>query len=215
MSRNVTDNIRLKTPLEYAKRLKAMADTGLVYAKDEYEKERYEELLQISLEMMGQESNQSVSELTDFFMPTKDYPTPKVDVRGLVLNDEQKVLMVKEKADGKWSLPGGWGEIGFTASEVIEKEIKEETGLDAQAKRLLAVYDKKCHPHPPQPFYVYKMIFLCEVSGGKLTDAFDIEEAGFFAVDSLPEISTDRILREQIERLHVKVKSDDVMTDFD
>ena len=188
--------------LERIKRVKTLADTGLLYADNEYDKERYEELASISLQLMSITSGQSFSVLQDFFMPVNDYPTPKVDVRGLILNEVNEVLLVKESLDGKWSLPGGWGEVGFTPSEVIRKEIKEETGLDATATRLLAVYDKRCLPHPPQPLYVYKLVFLCEALTGSLSPGFDIVDARYFAMEHLPELSEERILASQIEQVH-------------
>ncbi|MGB3779095.1 MAG: NUDIX hydrolase [Tunicatimonas sp.] len=187
--------------LELIKRVKALADTGLLYADNEYDKERYEELASISLQLMSATAGQSLSVLQDFFMPLKDYPTPKVDVRGLILNQADEVLLVKESLDGKWSLPGGWGEVGFSPSEVIRKEIKEETGLEATVSRLLAVYDKKCHPHPPQPLYVYKLVFWCEAVSGSLSPGFDIIDARYFAIEQLPELSEERILKAQIEQV--------------
>ncbi|WP_103068744.1 NUDIX hydrolase [Aquimarina sediminis] len=201
--------------LELIKRVKSLSEIGLVYAQDEYDKERYEELHSISLELLGIISNKPLVALNDFFMPNKDYPTPKIDIRGIVLNKENQILLVKEKLDQKWSLPGGWGDIGFSPSEVIIKEIEEETGLQSKVSRLLALYDKKCHPHPPQPFYVYKMVFLCEVIEGRIDTSFDIEEARYFDIDKLPELSEDRILQSQIEQLHTSVIKGDQKVYFD
>ena len=201
--------------LEMIKRIKSLSDTGLIYAQNEYEKERYEELRSISLKLLGIVSNKPFSALTDFFMPNKDYPTPKVDIRGLALNKAKEVLLVKEKLDGKWSLPGGWGDIGFSPSEVIKKEIFEETGLNSRVLRLIAIYDKKCHPHPPQPFYVYKLVFLCEILPGKFNTSFDIEEARYFNIKSLPELSEDRILKSQIDQLYQKTVNGDQTVYFD
>lgn len=204
-----------KNLLYLTKRVKALADTGSIYAQNEYDKERYNELQAISLEMLSIVAEKPLSVLHDFFMPSKDYPTPKVDVRGLVLNGAKEILLVKEKLDGKWSLPGGWGEIGFSPSEVIVKEIKEETGLTARVSRLLAVYDKKCHPHPPQPFYVYKIVFLCKIVEGDIRTSFDIHEARYFDLKNLPEISEDRILKSQIEQLYQKVINGEENAYFD
>lgn len=145
--------------LNLVKRIKSIADTGLVYAENKYEKERYTELREISLTLLSDISSQPFETLSSFYMPDKDYPTPKVDIRVLAMNKMNQILMVKESYDGKWSLLGGWGDIGFTPSEVAIKEIKEETELTASVLRLLAVYDKKNHPHPLQPFYVYKIVF--------------------------------------------------------
>ncbi|MBU3028055.1 NUDIX hydrolase [Zobellia galactanivorans] len=188
--------------LEQIKRIKALAETGLVYAEDEYNRERYTELKQLALELLASVADKPLSVLDDFYMPVTDYPTPKVDVRGLVLNEKNQILMAKESVDGKWTIPGGWAEVGYSPSACIMKEIEEETGLITNVVRLMAVYDKQSHPHPPQPFYVYKLCFLCRLSGGKLTPGFDMRGAAFFDIDDLPEISKDRILVSQLKQLH-------------
>jgi len=135
--------------LEHIKCIKALAETGLVYAK-----ERYEELKEIRFKSLTSVSNTPLQVFQDFFLPEKDCPTVKVDVRGFVLNENDEILMVKEDVDGRWTIPGGWADIGDSPSEAILKEIKEETGLDARVESLLAIYYKRCHPHPSQPFYL-------------------------------------------------------------
>ncbi|WP_106828580.1 NUDIX hydrolase [Parabacteroides pacaensis] len=194
--------------LNYIKQVKSLAEAGLVYATNNYDRERYETLQQLSFEMLSALSGESVHFIGNFFKQEKDYPTPKVDVRGIMVNENNEILLVKEAIDGCWSLPGGWGEIGFSPTEGIKKEIKEETGLDAEVVRLLAVYDKKCHPYPPQPFYVYKLVFFCKAKG-TLNPCFEIEEAKWFSIDNLPPISRDRILPEQIKELYRKVITHD------
>ena len=201
--------------LELIKRIKALADTGLVYSEDEYNKERYAELREISLNLLENVTNNSLTVLKNFFMPETDYPTVKVDVRGFVLNDGNKVLMAKEQIDGKWTIPGGWADIGYSPSEVVIKEIEEETGLHCSVDRLLAVYDKRMHPHPPQPFYIYKLIFLCKIETGELKHGFDMEGAAFFPVDDLPILSKDRILKTQIEQLYKMTIENDKNVYFD
>jgi ADP-ribose pyrophosphatase YjhB (NUDIX family) len=143
-----------------------------------------------------------------FMLPEeKDYPTAKVDIRGIAVSDDNKVLLVKESLDGKWSLPGGWGDIGYSPKETIVKEFKEETGLDVIPERLLAVFDKKMHPHPPQPFYVYKMVFYCKVLSTEIIKGFDVLDVGYFDIKELPPLSEDRILANQIELLFTKIVS--------
>ena len=168
--------------LNLIKRINAIADTGLVYAEGDYDRERYEELKKISLELMAQVSERPLEVLQDFLLPKSEYPTPKVDVRGFVLNEKDELLMAKESVDGKWTIPGGWADIGSTPSEVVKKEIQEETGLTARVVRLLAVYDKRVHPHPPEPYYIYKLNFLCQVTGGMLEPGFDMLDAQFFSL---------------------------------
>lgn len=202
--------------LNIAKRIKSIADTGLLYNTNDYDRERYAELLEISHELTSLLIAQPIDTIKNFYAPNKDYPTPKVDVRGLLLNEKGEILLCREMADGKWTLPGGWADIGFSPAQVIEKEFKEETGLSVSATRLLAVFDKRCHPHPPQAFYVYKFALLCVLKGPlQLQKGFDILDVAFFPVDQLPELSTDRILSSQIELLYKKAVNGDVAAYFD
>src|SRR5215831_14694231 len=131
--------------LDEIKKLKAIADVGLAYCKNEYDKERYTEMQNISFRLLNIISEQNIEDLKTSFPLVKDYPTAKVDIRGILLSDDKKILLVKESVDGKWSLPGGWADVGQTPKEVVIKEFKEETGLDVIPKFLLAVFDKKMH----------------------------------------------------------------------
>lgn len=202
--------------LTQLKKLKALADTGLLYSQNDYDRERYNELLDISLELMAQASGNSVQELKAMFAPVVDYPTVKTDVRALILSDDKtKVLLTRESADGKWSLPGGWADIGTSPKETAIKECCEETGLTVSATALLAVFDKRMHPHPPQPFYVYKMVFLCEVVSGELKKGFDVLDVQYFDISSLPELSEDRILKSQIQLVYKKAIENDFVAYFD
>lgn len=188
--------------LTLIKRIKSISDIGLLYAKDEFDRERYTELQEISFDMLEHITGQDIQTLQAAFPPAADYPTAKVDIRGMLLTPDKKILLVRESTDGKWSLPGGWGDIGYSPKETVIKEFKEETGLDVTPVKLLAVFDKKLHPHPPQPFYVYKMVFLCEALSTDLLKGFDMLDVEFFDIDNLPELSTNRILQSQIELLY-------------
>lgn len=188
--------------IETAKQLKALAETGLIYQDNLFDRERYTQIRDISIRMLAEITAKSVEQVEAFYEQVKDYPTPKVDIRGLVINEKGEVLLVREKIDGRWSIPGGWADIGMSPSETIVKEVREESGLEAIADRLLAVYDKRCHPHPPSAYYIYKIVFLCRITGGNMTPGFDILEAGWFRPDNLPELSTDRILATQIRELY-------------
>lgn len=190
--------------LTLIQRIKSIADVGLLYAKDDYDRERYHELQDITHTFHHLLSGMDLETLKPFYTPAKDYPTAKVDIRGLLLSPEGKVLLVKESADQKWSLPGGWADIGYSPAEVIVKEFKEETGLDVVAEKLLAVFDKKMHPHPSQPFYVYKIAFLCRALSTELKKGFDVLDVQYFDIDHLPELSGDRILPSQLDILYKK-----------
>lgn len=206
----------MHTVLEQIKKLKALADTGLLYSNNEYDKERYNELHQISLNLLSQVSGNDVQNLKAMFALVTDYPTVKTDVRALVLSpDKKQVLLTRESADGKWSLPGGWADVGQSPQEVAIKEVQEETGLTVTPTTLLAVFDKRKHPHPPQPFYVYKMVFYCEVISGQLQKGFDVLDVAYFDIDNLPELSEDRILNSQIQLVYNKVIANDFIAYFD
>jgi ADP-ribose pyrophosphatase YjhB (NUDIX family) len=194
--------------LDKITRLKALADTGLLYAANDYDKERYTELLEISFELLSTISNHPIESLKTNFPLLTDYPTAKVDIRGVLLSADKKILLVKESTDGNWSLPGGWADVGFSPKETVVKEFKEETGLDISVQRLLAVMDTKMHAHPPQPFYVYKMIFLCEALSNQINKGFDVLDVQYFDIDNLPLLSEERILKPQIELLYQKITSD-------
>jgi len=154
--------------------------------------------------------------LKEMFAPVTDYPTVKTDVRALVLSaDKKQVLLARESADGKWSLPGGWANVGQTPKEVAVKEVQEETGLDVTPVSLLAVFEKRMHPHPPQPFYVYKMVIYCEANSTGITKGFDVLDAAWHNIDNLPELSEDRIVKSQIELVYNKVIKGDVTAYFD
>ncbi|HKD09177.1 MAG TPA: NUDIX domain-containing protein [Bryobacteraceae bacterium] len=137
------------------------------------------------------------------FASEDGYQTPKVDIRAVVIRDGPEVLLVREKIDnGRWTLPGGWADIGYTPFEVAAKEVYEETGLIARPVRLLALFDKRKHPHPPQPWYVYKAFIQCEGSGGSLLlDTPETAGARWFRYDELPyqDLSTDRTTPSQLE----------------
>ena len=199
------------------KRLKNIADLGLLYAKDPFDRERYEELHHISLSMMARLTDTPLSKLTDFYLENTDYPTPKVDIRAFVMDENDDILMVRESTDGGWSLPGGWADVGLSPREVAVKEVFEETGLRVEAQHLMAVFDKKCHPHPPQASYVYKIVLSCKLTDYPQTEqkGFDILDVGWFSIYNLPPLSTPRIVESQLLLLHNQYKAPEPEPYFD
>jgi ADP-ribose pyrophosphatase YjhB (NUDIX family) len=191
--------------LSIAQRLQALAQAGLAYAPNAFDAERYEEVHDLSLQLMAGLTGEPVTQLHTLFAGETGYPTPKVDIRAVLFRGRDEILLVQEKLDGnRWSLPGGWADIGYTPFEVAVKEVREETGLDTEAVRLLALLDKKQHAHPPQPWYIYKAFVLCRVLGGRL-QADTLETAGVRWVHhtELPTLalSTDRVTLAQLVRL--------------
>ncbi|MFC5449493.1 NUDIX hydrolase [Paenibacillus aestuarii] len=201
--------------LDWAKQIQAISQAGLTYAKDGYDLERYEALRSISVEMMSHFTDTPVDKVAELFAGETGYATPKVDIRAVVLH-EDKLLLVRERADGAWSLPGGWADIGLTPSEIAVKETKEEAGYDVRPVRLLAVLDKSRHAHPPSPYHVYKIFILCELVGGEALEAgLETTGVGFFAESALPPLSVERNTAEQLGRMFTLARSStpDVLLD--
>ncbi|MCU9613144.1 NUDIX hydrolase [Caldibacillus lycopersici] len=184
--------------LEWAKELQAIAQAGLTYSKDVYDLERFEQIRELSVEIMHEHTMVDKQMIKDLFTNETGYATPKVDIRAVIFR-ENKILMVKEKADGQWSLPGGWGDIGLTPSEVAVKEVKEESGFDVKATKIIAVFDKIRHPHPPSPYHVYKLFIQCEIIGGQATEGMETNAVAFFAENELPPLSVERNTESQIQ----------------
>jgi ADP-ribose pyrophosphatase YjhB (NUDIX family) len=188
-----------------SQRLQALAQTGLAYTESVYDRERYEEINAIGQQIMAQLSNTPISHIMQLNPDEIGYRTPKVDIRAIVFRGDDEILMVQEKIDNnRWTVPGGWADIGYTPFEVAEKEVFEETGLKVKAIRLLAAFDKKMHPHPYQPWYVYKLFILCKVTGGELSEQTN-ETSGIAWIPQkeLPKLSlsTDRATYSQLEKM--------------
>lgn len=150
------------------------------------------------MEILAKYTNMDASIIKDLFANETGYATPKVDIRAAVFLDK-KILLVKEKTDGKWALPGGWGDIGLSPSEVAVKEVKEESGFDVKALKLIAVFDKKFHDHPPSPIHVYKLLIQCEIIGGLAAEGIETSAVQFFAESNLPPLSLPRNTEAQIQ----------------
>ncbi|MBP1991098.1 NUDIX hydrolase [Paenibacillus eucommiae] len=186
--------------LEWAKRIQAIAQTGITYTKDAYDLERYEELRQISVDILASYTQVDKEILTLAFAGETGYATPKVDIRGVVFQDD-KILLVREKLDGAWALPGGWADIGYSPSEIVVKEIMEESGYQAIPIRLLAILDKKFHGHPPEPYHIYKLFILCQITGGEAAGGLETSEVGFFEEEHLPVLSAERNTVAQVKTM--------------
>jgi len=187
--------------LDMAKRIQALAQSGLEYSDNKYDRDRYQQMRQLSLEIMHDFTDLKMDKLVGIFASEQGYQTPKVDVRGVVFRGNQ-ILMVRETIDGNWSLPGGWADVGLTPSEVAIKEVWEESGLVVVPERMLAVLDKNKHNHPPDMFHIYKIFILCRETGGELKGGMETSETGFFGPDKFPPLSVPRITTEQISLMY-------------
>jgi ADP-ribose pyrophosphatase YjhB (NUDIX family) len=200
--------------LGWIQQLQALAHNGLTYAENPYDIERYEKLRDLAVEMAAAQTDTDPQVIQNLFAGEKGYTTPKIDVRGVVFRSDT-ILLVQEKTDGLWSLPGGWADIGNAPSEAVEREIREESGYEARAVKLLAVYDRNRHAHDPYPFHAYKLFFLCDLIGGEARLSHETAGVGFFAADAMPSLSTTRVTARQIARFFVHRQNPDLPTDFD
>lgn len=197
-----------------AQRIQAIAQTGLAYATSPHDVDRYSELSAIAASMIAGPEPERIALAAELFAAGQGYATPRVDVRAAVFK-ENRLLLVRERADGFWTLPGGWAEVGQSAAESVEREVREESGYIVKAVKLLACWDRNKHPHPPIPVHAYKLLFRCELLGGAATASTETTEAGFFAEDQIPALSLTRTLPEQIGFVFQCLRAPDAPTAFD
>jgi ADP-ribose pyrophosphatase YjhB (NUDIX family) len=204
----------MSTILDLSRRLFALSQTGLHFSPEEYDRERYREVAHIAAQLLALESNRSAEQLSRTWFVEDGYATPKIDVRGIVFRDD-RLLMVRERVDGKWTVPGGWADVNDSPTQAVEKEIVQESGFTARAVKLAAVYDRNKHEHPPFLFHVWKCIFICEITGGAASTSYETTGVDFFPIDELPELSTGRITAAQIRRMREHYLNPALPTDFD
>jgi ADP-ribose pyrophosphatase YjhB (NUDIX family) len=200
--------------LRWVKRLQAIAQDGLTYATDDYDVGRYEQLREIAAEILASRSTGELEDARALLELEKGPATPKVDVRAAVI-DGDRILLVKEPEDGSWSPPGGWADVGETASEAAVREVHEESGYRVRPMRLICAYDRDRHEHPPIPYHVYKLVFLCEILGDAPSRTVDTDDVGFFDEHELPDLSLSRVTPTQIRRFFEHHRCPDLPADFD
>lgn len=199
--------------VEWAKRIAALSNTGLHYAQNHYDQGRYQQLLDIAADMLANAAEADAAQVKLTLAADDGYITPKVDVRGAVFRDG-KVLLVREAIDGCWSLPGGWADVGDAPSQAVEREIREESGYEAKALKVLALEDRK-RRHPPSMNEVYKMAFLCELVAGEARTSAETTAVAWFSEDELPPLSEERVTEEQIRRWFRHWRQPELPTEFD
>lgn len=203
--------------LVWCRRLQAIAQNGLSFARDPYDVERYTAIREIAAEMLSQGADLDLAIVRGVLEKETGYATPKVDVRGVVFQGDQ-LLLVRERADGRWTLPGGWADPCESPAESVVREIREESGYVTRAARILAVFDRSKHPHePPFAFHVYKIFVLCSLTGGGECPSAETDAVGFFRETDLPELelSSSRVTREQIRRMFEHHRNPALPADFD
>jgi ADP-ribose pyrophosphatase YjhB (NUDIX family) len=190
--------------LGWVARLQAIAQAGLELTEGDYDRERYAAVRDLAAEIAAAHlelpSPAERLALEELLAGDGGYPTPKVDVRALVRRDRE-VLLVRERADGRWSLPGGWADVGWAPAAMAEREVAEESGYQVRARRLLALWDRSRHNPGPVPRTVYKVAIACDLVGGSPRPSIETLAVGWFSPDALPELSTGRVTAAQIARL--------------
>lgn len=177
---------------KYLQRMIALTDTGLTFTKDPFDRERYEDLRGLLSEMLNQVSDLDAEEVAEVLKPTSAYATPLMDVRAWIVEDE-KICLVRGQGEDSWALPGGFGEVGYSPTENILKEIEEETGFKAKVERLLAVFDTNRFQLQSKQYA--KFVFECKLLDGQFQENQEIADLQFFAIDQLPALSENALPR--------------------
>jgi len=200
--------------LQWAQLLQAVAQTGDAYTNNDFDRQRYDLVRNIAAEIMAAGSGGEPAEVVDVFLREGGYATPKMDVRAAVFRDD-RILMVQERSDGCWTLPGGFADVGDSPSVAIEREVLEESGFVVRATRLAALFDRNRHPHPPFGYHIWKAFFLCDLLGGEAQPSIETSAVGFFAANDLPPLSQGRISVGQVQYMFDQHRNPQLSASFD
>ena len=200
--------------LAIGRELKAIAQIGLTFTRDPYDRERYERIRELAAAAIAEASGHDVRSLLAAFRAETGYATPKVDVRAAAF-DAGRILLVREVSDGAWTLPGGWADVNESPAMSAVRELAEESGFEARAVKLAAVYDYRKRNRPHHLDSIYKLFFICELTGGRARPSIETSEVDFFARHELPNLSVGRTTAAQIERMFSHAEEPGLPTEFD
>jgi ADP-ribose pyrophosphatase YjhB (NUDIX family) len=204
----------MSSVLDLSRRLLALSQTGLHFTAEEYDRERYREIGDIAARLLELQADVRADEVRQAWFVEDGYATPKMDVRGAIFRDG-RVLLVRERTDGRWTIPGGWADVNDTPSSAVLKEIEQESGFTARILKLAAVWDRNKHNPLPSLFHSWKAFFVCEITGGEARTSYETTAVEFFPLDELPELSTGRSTAEQIRRMYQHYLEPHLPTEFD
>jgi ADP-ribose pyrophosphatase YjhB (NUDIX family) len=198
-------------------KLSALAQDGLTFGNTDYDLDRYRQVSELAAELLATISGRPAAELAIELGRDSGYATPKIDVRGAIFDERERVLLMREKVDGRWSLPGGWADPGDAPSAAVTREVLEETGYQSSAVKLIACWDRDLQGNrPPLPVHVYKLFFLCRSDGAVAPPAaLETLEVGWFGLDELPPLSLGRVNHRQLERALAHHRDPSLPTEFD
>jgi len=200
--------------LEYAREIQSISQTGLTYSENDFDTQRYKRLMGIAAELTAQHAGLDKAPVMENFMVQPGYATPKVDVRGAVVRN-RKILLVQERSDSLWCMPGGWADVGETPSEVVKREVWEESGFTVIPQKVVGVYDANRSGTPLKFYHAYKIVFLCELYSGKARPSNETLAVDFFSFDNLPPLSSDRTNERHLKDVRVHSRDNSQPTVFD
>jgi len=177
--------------LDWAREIQSLSQIGLTFSKNEHERKNFERLREIAAEMTSAQTDRTQEELLEAFSAQPGYATAKIDVRGAVVR-EGRILLVQERTDGLWCMPGGWADVGEVPSQMVAREVSEESGFAVRPAKVIGVFDANRGGRPLEFFHAYKIVFLCEITGGEPKASLETSDVGFFAFDDLPPLSPNR-----------------------
>lgn len=203
--------------LLWSRQLHALAQTGLAFSRDPYDRERYEQLRELASNILAEHTRTPAELITDLFSRDDGYATPKIDVRAAVFDAQRRLLMVREVMDQhRWTLPGGWADVNLTPAENALKEVREESGYEARILKLAAAWDRSRQGHPPGPHSCLKLFFVCELAGGQPRTSQETSEVAWFTREDIPsDLSLGRVLPRQIDRMFAHAADPLLPVDFD
>lgn len=200
--------------LALAREIQALSQTGLAFSNTDYDIRRYHRLTEIAAEMIENHTGLAAERIVADFFQQPGYATPKVDVRGATVRDGQ-ILLVQERVDRRWCMPGGWADVGDLPSEMVVREVWEESGFHVLPRKIVGIYDANRSGRPLALYHAYKIIFLCEITGGEARPSDETLDVGFFPFDSLPPLSSHRTDRRHLAEVLAHLQEPDRPAAFD